>query len=136
MYRPRFVPIVFLFLAVALLFPVAASAGLDYSDSGTAITITGIGDYNLTANSGVLTIPDMIDDQRVTGIGDRAFYRLSDITSVIGGANLKDIGAEAFYQCDGLESVNLPVAKDIGDWAFYYCGDLRSVSLPAAENIG
>lgn len=91
----------------------------------------------------------------VTSIGDYAFYDCSDLSSVtfpancpidsIGDyafannpclmkmslpANLKYIGA-AFYNCQNLESVNLPEGiTTIADKTFYQCYKLNGITIP------
>jgi hypothetical protein len=51
-------------------------------------------------------------------------------------SSVQTIGSSAFYNCDRLETVILPVATSIGIGAFYNCDSLETVSLPAAESIG
>ena len=46
------------------------------------------------------------------------------------------IGNNAFRDCIGLESIELPAAKTIGDNAFNMCIGLRSIDLPKATSIG
>ena len=48
------------------------------------------------------------------------------------------IGKNAFYQCEGLSSVNIPNSvTSIGDYAFDGCVDLQSVSIPnSVTSIG
>ncbi len=44
---------------------------------------------------------------------------------------VKEIGDRAFYQCDQLTSVTIPISvTKIGEWAFYTCKQLPSVSIP------
>jgi hypothetical protein len=50
--------------------------------------------------------------------------------------NAVEIGEEAFYKCDGLESVSLPAATDIKSSAFRECFTLSEVNLPVATTIG
>ena len=68
-------------------------------------------------------------------IGDYAFYKCLDLTSVSLPA-VTEIGDYAFYKCLGLTSVSLPAATKIGAAAFHVCTNLTSVLLPAATEIG
>ena len=42
---------------------------------------------------------------------------------------LANVTAYAFYMCQSLVSVDLPVAKGISSYAFYGCGSLTSISF-------
>ena len=48
------------------------------------------------------------------------------------------IGAEAFRNCNNLESVTIPKGvTEVGDRAFYYCSNLTSIKIPyTVEKIG
>lgn len=48
------------------------------------------------------------------------------------------IGAEAFRNCNNLESVTVPKGvTEVGDRAFYYCSNLTSIKIPyTVEKIG
>ena len=66
----------------------------------------------------------------VTGIGDRAFYYCSGLTSLTIGNGVVNIGDYSFYGCSGLESVTIPdSATSIGDDSFYGCSGLTSVTI-------
>ena len=49
---------------------------------------------------------------------------------------IKTISENAFFDCNKLASINLPVATSIGKNAFYNCTALTSVSLPSVITIG
>ena len=58
-------------------------------------------------------------------------YR-DDITSIVIGEGITNIGSGAFYGCNHLTSLTLPsTLKTIQDYAFSYCTALLSVTLPA-----
>ena len=81
---------------------------------------------------GVITIPEMINEYRVTRIGDQAFYNCSGLTSIEFPANLTSIGSYAFYGCPGLTSIEFPAnLTSIGSSAFRYCSGLTSIEFPA-----
>ena len=67
---------------------------------------------------------------KVTGISRDAFAN-SNITSISGGENLEDIGAEAFIRCNKLVNADLSKtkAKFIPAGLFRECTKLRNVSL-------
>ena len=48
------------------------------------------------------------------------------------------IGSDAFFDCHGLVSINIPYSvTSIGDWAFYMCYGLTSVTIPnSVTSIG
>ena len=55
-----------------------------------------------------LVIPDVIDNMRVTKIGDGAFYCRPELTSVTLPDSIISIGSLAFYYCGSLTSIFLP----------------------------
>lgn len=70
-------------------------------------------------------------------IGEKAFYHLWSLKSVVFEEGVESIGEYAFYGC-GLETIVLPEGlKSIGGYAFYSCSNLSSVTLPnTLEYIG
>ncbi len=69
------------------------------------------------------TVPESI-----TSIGGFAFYDCDGLTSIELPAGLTSIGGCAFYDCDGLTSIELPAGlTSIGSYAFYSCGALQTV---------
>ena len=48
--------------------------------------------------------------------------------------SVTSVGKSAFFLCDRLASVNLPVATNIGEHAFGHCCALMKVNLPAVQN--
>ena len=94
-------------------------------DDGT-VTIT---DYSGTDTD--IVIPQSIDGKMVTSIGDSAFYRCSDLTSITIPEGVTSIGNYAFYDCNGLTSISIPEGvTSIGWGAFYNCSGLTSISIP------
>ena len=87
------------------------STGLEYvKDSPTTVLVNGIG-FCMDKN---IVIPDKLPDGRVVvGVAEKAFFR-----------------------CDGIESVNLPVTVNtIGAYAFAWCPDLESIIAPGVVFI-
>jgi hypothetical protein len=75
---------------------------LYFTGSGTSITITG---YS-AALSGSLTIPEGI-----TGIGDKALYGCTSLTSVIIPSSVTTIGSNAFGNCTSLINISVDPAN-------------------------
>ena len=52
-------------------------------------------------------------------------------TSVVFDGEFTEIGNDAFFECFGLESIEIPNGvKRIGDFAFYRCNSLKNVTIP------
>ncbi len=82
---------------------------------------------------GVVTIP-----ATVTKIHDNAFNKCTGITSVVFADNsaLLSIGANAFANCDSIETLTLPAGvTTIGEKAFYSCDNLNTLNLPATLTV-
>jgi hypothetical protein len=85
--------------------------------------------------SGNIVIPATVSysskTYRVTKIGDRAFYKCTELTSITMPTSIVDVGDRAFAYCDKLVSVNIPNSvMRIGEWAFCACTNLTSVDIP------
>ena len=137
------------------------SSDLTYSITNGSVTITGANQFETIMS---LAIPETIEGNPVTAIGDWAFglpeenngqlvcVTIPDsVTSIGGGAfvenyNLKSviigngvrsIGASAFAYCYGLENVQIGNnVTTLGRSAFWYCG-LKSIIIPdSVKSIG
>lgn len=85
------------------------------------------------AKSGTVTVA-----ASATKIADRAFYGCDQISVVKfeSGSVCKEIGAEAFFRCYGLEALELPAnVTKIGYNAFFQCTKLKTLTLPAALEV-
>ena len=92
-------------------------------DGGARIT-----DYE--GEDAELTVPAELDGHPVREIGEEAF-RDCDLTTVTLPDGLTAIGDRAFYGCSSLTTVTLPDGlTTIGDEAFYGCESLTTVTLP------
>lgn len=109
--------------------------GYELLDDGT-IEITAFYYYENDAIS--ISIPDKIQNIKVTGIGSHAFMMCDSIKSVNIPEGVEYIGEGAFEMCNDLESVSLPNSlENIGELAFYDCGKLKKVTIPKnVTNIG
>ncbi len=69
----------------------------------------------------------------VNSIGDSAFYRCSDLTSVSIPNSVKHIGNSAFEFCVNLTTLDIPYGvTTIGSDAFAYCFSLASMTIPSS----
>jgi len=100
---------------------------LQYEPIGNPVNayrVIGIGTYDLTANNGVVAIPDTWDDGTngelpVAEIGANAFANKIAITSVSIGENVTTIGQAAFYGNVAITSIVIPNnVTTIGSSAF------------------
>ena len=71
---------------------------------GTSCTIKACD----TAAEGKLEIPEEIDGYKVTGIGYKAFYDCSSLTSINIPDGVTSIGDSAFSYCNALTSMTIP----------------------------
>ncbi|MDD3411950.1 MAG: leucine-rich repeat protein [Eubacteriales bacterium] len=85
-----------------------------------------------------LAVPEMLGGYRVTGIGDRAFYNCSGLTSLTLPESVTSVGEYAFSTCQSLTSITIPdsVTK-VGDAVFVLCERLKEIRIspshPALE---
>ena len=67
----------------------------------------------------------------VTSIGESAFSNCSGLTNVVIPNSVTSIGGHSFSSCSGLTSIDIPNSvTSIGEFAFYMCGKLTSVVIP------
>ena len=99
-------------------------------------------DYAVISKGGTdvrqLTIPQMIEEKKVSRVYDNAFKDNYKLIKLIVEANLERIGASSFYGCKNLKSVVFKGGvKSIAESAFCYCSSLSQVTLPEGlETIG
>lgn len=124
----KIITLILTVIAASCLFITASAdvyGDLTYEIIDGKITIT---DCNTNAE-GALAIPEEIDGYPVVAIGPGVTVTASGIS--IDGAN-------AFYGCNKLESIDIPYGvKRIGDGAFYGCANLEGIYIPSSvEYIG
>ena len=96
-------------------------------DKSTTVIITA---FSGNDEPHAVTVPAMIEDKTVVGIGDEAFFACSNISSIELPEGLTTIGDYAFANCEVLTEVRLPsTLQTIGDCAFYSCDALTTASL-------
>lgn len=72
--------------------------------------------------------------EKVTSIGDYAFYECSKLQSV-SLPQATTVGSYAFSECEELQTVSLPQATTVESYAFSECRKLQTASLPKVETI-
>lgn len=98
--------------------------------NGEQYTVTGIGEnaFGKCSNLKSIVIPDS-----VTRIGQYAFYGCTNLENVTLPNNLTAIEERIFSGCSSLKSIILPGnIKDIGYNAFYGCDSLLSLTIPSS----
>ncbi len=103
---------------------------------GDSVAVTYRGDsYDDYDNEyrGSVTIPETISynntTYRITSIGDDAFYRCSDLTSITIPNSVTSIGESAFSGCSRLTSITIPESvTSIGSSAFFSCNNLKKIN--------
>jgi len=104
-------------------------AGLKYAPStdGTYMIITGY-----TGSASELIIPGKIEGIPVLEIDNEAFYNCDGLVSIdLTNTSLTNIGDYAFYDCDNLANITLPdTLTNIGFYAFVSCDSLANITLP------
>lgn len=82
--------------------------------------------YN--GNSTIVRIPIELG---ITSIGQKAFFRRTDIKQIIVPDNVTSIANYAFASCENLESISLSDNLNfIGNYAFENCKSLTQINLP------
>lgn len=70
-------------------------------------------------------------DSEIKAIGHHAFYKCSNLTSVIIPESITSIGYISFGECDNLLSFTIPDnVTDIDHYAFMGCHMLKSITIP------
>jgi uncharacterized repeat protein (TIGR02543 family) len=83
--------------------------------------------------TGAVEIPSTYNGQSVIAIGEYAFYKKANITSIDIPSSVESIGEYAFAHCSGLTSIVIPGSvTEIGEYAFFKCANLISVELSAS----
>ena len=128
----------FLAILVCAFLPLHAAGlnDLTYTTTNGKVTIT---DCNEAA-TGELVIPDTIEGNPVTSIGDFAFFGCTSLTGITIGNGVTSIGSGAFYGCSSLTSVSFqgvaPPNRGLNVFFGLPEGAKAYVSNEAADSFG
>lgn len=140
----RIIDIKYFFLVVCLLSSMFMTNahdfevdGIYYLDNGTDAVVTFKGEYGSEYSddySGSVRIPSTVEyngkNYNVTSIGDLAFWKCSNLTSVDIPNSVTAIGVGAFSDCSGLTCVNIPNSvTSISSVAFMNCSKLSNITI-------
>lgn len=81
------------------------------------------------------TMSGEYENDRVTSVGEAAFYYQESMTSV-SFPNVETVGSSAFYRCTNLVSANFPKVMTIGSTAFRLCEKLAGFDFTEVTSIG
>jgi len=105
------------------------SGNFKITESTDAVEITGY----VTKPTGALELPAKINAKPVTIIGDGAFFDCDGLTGLTLPVDLIHIRQGAFQGCIGLTNVMIPPGvTSIGALAFENCNGLTSVTIPGS----
>ncbi|MGN1235377.1 MAG: leucine-rich repeat domain-containing protein, partial [Christensenellaceae bacterium] len=98
-------------------------------------TLLSDGTYEVSGiricNANEIVIPSTYNGKPVTSIGAQAFYNCSSLTSIEILDGVKSIDTWALYGCSSLASIEIPDSvTSIGDSAFQSCSSLTSIEIP------
>jgi len=84
------------------------------------------------------SVISLIIEKGITTVGDYAFYKCGNLTSITIPATVTYIGEAAFRECGKLTSVEMPNSVSyISDQAFYGCSSLPFINIPESiKRIG
>lgn len=83
---------------------------------------------------GVLRIPTIIANRKVTQINSEAFSQQERITEIVIPSTVESIGNAAFFNCSGLKKVTFEGYSNlnyINGYAFQQCYNLESLTIPS-----
>ncbi len=123
-----------LFLCATLPLPAAGLEDLTWTTTDGKVTVVDCD----KAATGELVIPDTIEGNPVTSIGDSAFEGCDRLKSITIPDSVTSIGEGPFFNCSGLTSITIPDSvTSVGTYAFFGCSSLRSITIPdSATSIG
>lgn len=123
----------------------SCGANLNWSLSGSTLSITGSGDMTDYRDNHLAPWADSAEQitsvqlpSGLTSVGDFAFYGCSNLISVSIPSSVAEIGSYAFAECINLRTFNMGSGvAAVGTAAFQQCESLAAVSLPSSlKTIG
>lgn len=97
-------------------------------------TVDIVGDISLTDSIITKQVTDFIDNNAVR-VGDFAFYNCKSL-GFLHIKKVKEVGKNAFDNCTGLPSVEIPLATaGLGEYAFSNCINMNALILPAMSVV-
>jgi len=124
------VGVVLLIVAGVIVYNTLFSVRISYETdpSSGEITVTKV---SVGTKVEHVEIPAQWKGKPVTRIGNRAFEKCRNLTSIELPDNLTHIENLAFHLCENLTSIELPDSvTHVGDWAFAQCYALTDIELP------
>lgn len=82
-------------------------------------------------------IKNVVIEEGITNIGERAFHRCKNMTGIKMPNSINSIGASAFFGCSSLTEITIPDSVVAIDYsAFEGCGSLEKIRIPeGVKNI-
>lgn len=102
------------------------------SKIGYSVLTTNTAEVTLLTTN---TIPGTVTDARgntytVTSVGNNAAKEQLTVSGTVTGPNIIHLGDYAFWKCTNLTSVNFPKLQTMGRAVFFYCTNLKTVTIP------
>ena len=94
------------------------------------IYITGLTGTDITK----VVIPSVIDNKPVTKINSNAFRDKTSITEVVIPDSVKIIGEYAFYNCNGMTDITIPIDANYATNTFYYCSSINVINFTRGQS--
>ena len=94
-------------------------------------------DSRYNSYSGNVIIPETVTNKgktyRVTSIGEKAFYKCTELTNVTLPNSIVTIGTYAFFKCSKLTDITIPNnVTNINGSSFAYCESITSITIPSS----
>ena len=112
-------------------------------DADGTLNISGTGamkDYDSDSNPSPIynnsDVKEVVIEDGVTSIGNKAFDSCSSLTSITIPNSVTSIKAATFYGCTSLTSITIPDSvTSIGESAFSNCSSLQTISLSCKSTL-
>ena len=107
-----------------------------YCSDGSAIVNTGT---TLNKNSGYknnTNITKVIIGSGVTEIGSETFYGCTSLEEVVFSGDVLTLGQSSFYGCTSLEEIDTNNVENMNGTVFWNCTNLKKIIAPKIKTIG